>query len=320
MRSLVIAMLLATLPLACKKREEPKKDAPPPARPAPEGFSEARARGVDLPSGRPELWLARNALFLEPKGPALAPVGPDGVITAGKTPHMMMIAPLAAALRARAPDGGHGELVVHADARATYRALAEVAYTATQVGFERIWIATARDDGGEGGLLLTPPKATHVAQLGALSNSLDGALLKDLQTPDGGAPTKVDSYHPTAPSASAVATAKASADPCEQMGLQPVLLVSDGGYTLKARGGNVGTGCNGVGPGVTVPKKGNQWDAAAVASCLVKLRTIDKCFEKEREITLMAPDALEIQPLVTAWDAVRNEPARFDDVHLAIGR
>src|SRR3954464_54891 len=50
-----------------------------------------------------------------------------------------------------------------------------------------------------------------------------------------------------------------------------VLVVPDG-FSLKARGGNVAPGCDGVGPGIAIPRKDGDYDYDGLKACAQKLK------------------------------------------------
>jgi biopolymer transport protein TolR len=85
-----------------------------------------------------------------------------------------------------------------------------------------------------------------------------------------------------------------------------VLIVSEG-FSLKASGGSVATGCQGVGSGVSIPKKGNQYDFEALTACAVRLKGSNPAYAEEEQVYISANPGTEYQLLIQVIDALRNE-------------
>src|SRR6478735_3663590 len=86
-----------------------------------------------------------------------------------------------------------------------------------------------------------------------------------------------------------------------------VMVVNDG-FSLKAAAGSVATGCNGIGSGVSIPKKGGQYDFAGLTACATKLKRSNPAWDDEDQFYLAANPGTEYQILIQVIDAVRHAP------------
>ncbi|HEX7603992.1 MAG TPA: hypothetical protein VF316_20385 [Polyangiaceae bacterium] len=97
-----------------------------------------------------------------------------------------------------------------------------------------------------------------------------------------------------------------------------VVFLVDGGVSIKTSSGNVASGCNDVGPGLTIPKRDGAQDCSALGACARKLKTQ---FPNEQAFTFTASPGL---PFAGAWaviDAVRGAKGElFSDVMLGVSR
>ena len=101
-----------------------------------------------------------------------------------------------------------------------------------------------------------------------------------------------------------------------------VIIVNDG-FSLKASGGNVATGCTGPGTGVAIPKKGNEYDYASLTQCVAKLKGSNPDFADETQIFIGANPGTSYQTVISVIDAVRSTPqgdVLFDDVNFKVPR
>jgi len=124
----------------------------------------------------------------------------------------------------------------------------------------------------------------------------------------------IDSFPPRAPTGVRAATAPT-------LGLT-VLIVPDG-FGVKARGGNVAPGCSGVGPGISVPRKGDGYDYPALRECVTQLKASSPDFSTEQSVTISANPQIPYQVVVSTMDAVRNNPRGeplFPDVSFGVAR
>lgn len=79
------------------------------------------------------------------------------------------------------------------------------------------------------------------------------------------------------------------------------------GISLKTSGGNIATGCEGVGSGITVPMTNNLYDYAAVTACAKKLKNARPEFKEETQVTITASPGIEFQAIVSTMDALRRD-------------
>jgi len=99
-----------------------------------------------------------------------------------------------------------------------------------------------------------------------------------------------------------------------------VLAVNDG-FSIKAAGGNVATGCSGPGAGLAVPKKGSIYDYTTLTECVMRLKKSSPEFEDETQIRLGANNDVDYQTIVSIMDAVRTTPSGddlFSDVSFTV--
>jgi biopolymer transport protein TolR len=101
-----------------------------------------------------------------------------------------------------------------------------------------------------------------------------------------------------------------------------VFIVNDG-FSLKASGGNVAPGCEGIGAGVTIPKKGRDYDYGALKSCAARLKKANPEFDDETQVFLTANPGTDYQTIISVIDAVRTGPGGeplFTDVNFKVPR
>ena len=84
------------------------------------------------------------------------------------------------------------------------------------------------------------------------------------------------------------------------------MFVVNDGFSLKASGGNIATGCTTPGPGLAVPKAGNDYDYATLTDCAKKLKDASADFKDETQVTITANPGIDYQTLIRAIDALRR--------------
>lgn len=84
-----------------------------------------------------------------------------------------------------------------------------------------------------------------------------------------------------------------------------VLVVPDG-FSIKARGGNVGPGCSDVGGGLAVQRVKGDYDYAGLTQCAKKLKGLSEDFKGESQVALSANPEIPYQVIVSAIDALRR--------------
>jgi biopolymer transport protein ExbD len=109
----------------------------------------------------------------------------------------------------------------------------------------------------------------------------------------------------------------------ESKALNLTVLVVNEGFSLKAAGGNVAAGCEGVGPGIAIPSKGTVYDYAGLTDCAAKLKASSSDFADESQVYISANPGTDYQTLISTIDALRTtrrgEPL-FTDVNFKVPR
>jgi biopolymer transport protein ExbD len=92
-----------------------------------------------------------------------------------------------------------------------------------------------------------------------------------------------------------------------------VIIVPDG-FSVKARGGNVASGCNDTGPGLAVGKVatpdapgGVDYDYKSLNSCAKKLKNLSDDFKDETSVTISANPNIPYSVVIGTMDALRND-------------
>lgn len=85
-----------------------------------------------------------------------------------------------------------------------------------------------------------------------------------------------------------------------------VLIVNDG-FSIKAAGGNVAPGCEGVGSGIAIGMKGSKYDYDALTDCAVKLKASSPDFEDEMQVYISANPSTDYQTVISTIDALRSD-------------
>ena len=103
-----------------------------------------------------------------------------------------------------------------------------------------------------------------------------------------------------------------------------VLIVNEG-ISLKASGGNVAAGCDGVGPGIAVPMHEGMHDYAELNRCAAKLKSSSPDFEDETQAYISANPGTEYRTLISVMDALRHDFAKpdrvlFDNINFQVPR
>jgi len=116
----------------------------------------------------------------------------------------------------------------------------------------------------------------------------------------------------------------------ESKSLNLTLFVTNDGVSIKAAGGSIAPGCEGVGPGTTVPTKGSDpithqpiLDYKAVTTCCKRLKDQSQDFKDETQIRITASNNISYRNIVEIIDAVRQTETGeqlFPDVLFAVPR
>jgi biopolymer transport protein ExbD len=101
------------------------------------------------------------------------------------------------------------------------------------------------------------------------------------------------------------------------------IFVTDAGFSVHARGGNLAPGCDGVGPGVTMPKIAEAYDHRGLTACLRKIKDFVPEAKDETEVTLTAAPAIEFQTIVSTMDTLKGTAETgplFPTIHFGVSR
>jgi biopolymer transport protein TolR len=126
----------------------------------------------------------------------------------------------------------------------------------------------------------------------------------------------IDSTPPSLGGKGVRATAQSNA-------LNLAVFVVNEGFSLKASGGNIATGCSAPGPGLAVPKAGNDYDYGTLTDCAKKLKDSSPDFRDETQVTLTANPGIDYQTIIRAIDALRRSKdgeELFPDAHFGVPR
>lgn len=90
--------------------------------------------------------------------------------------------------------------------------------------------------------------------------------------------------------------------------LNLTVFIVNNGYSVKASGGNVAPGCTGQGAGITIPKKGGEYDMEALTRCAAKLKASNPDFADEDQFYIAANPGISYHHVIDAVDALRDKP------------
>jgi biopolymer transport protein ExbD len=111
--------------------------------------------------------------------------------------------------------------------------------------------------------------------------------------------------------------------PIESEALNLTILIANEGFSIKASGGNVAPGCEGLGSGIAIPTRSGQYDYDALNACVNKLKRSSADFADENQVFITANPATEYQIVISVIDAVRATPQGeilFDNVNFKVMR
>ena len=101
------------------------------------------------------------------------------------------------------------------------------------------------------------------------------------------------------------------------------VLVVPEGFSLKAEGGNVASGCGDTGAGLAVPKRGADYDYDALRACATKLKTRIPTNAREKTATLSANPQIPYEVVIATMDAMRKTSEGeelFPEVNFGLGK
>ena len=104
--------------------------------------------------------------------------------------------------------------------------------------------------------------------------------------------------------------------------LNLTVLITGDGISMKTSAGNIATGCESIGAGVTVPTVNNANNYPELTRCARELKRQNERFAEETQVTLTANPDVEYQVVVNVIDALRRDKdgPLFPDVHFGVAR
>lgn len=98
--------------------------------------------------------------------------------------------------------------------------------------------------------------------------------------------------------------------------------ITNGGISLKTSSGNIATGCQDVGSGITVPKKGDENDYKSLTECAKRLKDARPDFKDETQVTITANPDIDYKTVISVMDALRSDGQEelFPEVHFGVAR
>jgi biopolymer transport protein TolR len=119
----------------------------------------------------------------------------------------------------------------------------------------------------------------------------------------------------------AIGGGKVRVDPSAKS-LNLAAFITTQGISLKTSSGNIATGCNDVGSGITVLKSGEEYDYKGLTACAKRLKNANAAFKEETQVTLTANPGVEYKTVIDVMDALRNdgEEELFPEVHFGVAR
>lgn len=94
------------------------------------------------------------------------------------------------------------------------------------------------------------------------------------------------------------------------------------GIALKTSSGNIATGCQDVGAGITVPNAGDTYDLRSLTACAKRLKNARPEFREETQVTITANPGIDYKVVIDVMDSLRNDGAEelFPEVHFGVAR
>jgi biopolymer transport protein TolR len=109
----------------------------------------------------------------------------------------------------------------------------------------------------------------------------------------------------------------------ESEALNLTILIVNEGFSIKAAGGNVSTGCEGLGTGIAIPKRNGDYDYDSLTDCATKLKHSNDKFKDENQVFITANPGTEYQIVINVIDAVRRSRTGeilFDNVNFKVSK
>jgi biopolymer transport protein TolR len=100
------------------------------------------------------------------------------------------------------------------------------------------------------------------------------------------------------------------------------VFVTSQGVSLKTSGGNIATGCQDVGSGITVPKKGESYDFPGITACAKRLKNARDEFKTETQVSITANPGIDYKTIIDVMDSLRSDgqDELFPEVHFGVAR
>jgi biopolymer transport protein ExbD len=109
----------------------------------------------------------------------------------------------------------------------------------------------------------------------------------------------------------------------ESKALNLTVLIVNEGFSIKASGGNVAPGCDGIGTGIAIPQAKGTYDYDALSLCARKLKQSSSDFADETQVYISANPGTDYQTVISTIDALRStregDPL-FTDVNFKVPR
>lgn len=98
--------------------------------------------------------------------------------------------------------------------------------------------------------------------------------------------------------------------------------ITSQGISLKTSSGNIATGCQDVGAGVTVPKTNDTYDFPTLTACAKRLKKARPEFQEETQVTITANPGIDYKTIIDVMDALRKDAGDelFPEVHFGVAR
>jgi biopolymer transport protein TolR len=99
------------------------------------------------------------------------------------------------------------------------------------------------------------------------------------------------------------------------------------GVVLKTSGGNIAPGCGTgagatIGAGVTVPKKGDEYDLVSLTACAKQIKNVSPDYQEEMQVTITANPGIDYKTVINVMDSLRKSGDQdlFPEAHFGVAR
>jgi biopolymer transport protein ExbD len=107
----------------------------------------------------------------------------------------------------------------------------------------------------------------------------------------------------------------------ESKALNLTITIVDQGFSMKASGGNVAPGCQGVGAGLAIGLRNGEYDYPGLTECARRLKHASPDFADETQVSISANPGTAYQIVISTIDALRattEGETLFTDVHFGV--